>query len=1692
MTTSAPEFFSDELEPEQIERLLQDKRLTPNEVVEGLWHGQVLVRANAARGARFVTELPDPGEAMLRISAKDADAGVRHAIVTAISFGLGSHETAMPVLFDGLLDSGEGIRDTAMQGLERRLLQDKPNVLPFFASALSDVRSAVTAAAAQLLVKAGGHAAIPTLVPLLASDDPRPRRAAYDVLDYLKRDAVPELIGALRNPVSRPLAARLLSGISPVADADRDALLALRAAASQRDHKLFAVVEQVLADMGRPVEVVRVAPANVPITGFFERTLTASELGGAGVESDEVLHALRDGRGHVRQNAANWLAANADRGEADKVLSRLGPVLRDPEVKVRAAVAGALGAIGGAYAVRMLVGGLADPDAPVRAAVVAALATIGVDALGDALEAVRADDPPKVQRTFDGLRKVAAGFGKAAVQPLADALQGDRELTALGREVACLMVGDLGADGEDAVPALLARLSDGNEHVRAAAATALGFIGIEDPIVLEGLARLLADTVPDVRRQAALAAARITGRPLDDRSPAEPRTVAIAGFETEVLPAESGGALAEGAATAGIELLVAKLRDGREVVKQNAARALGTLAGHDGIGAAAQAVAYLLRDGDVAVRKAAVEALQALGHDAMPAAWFLTAGLSDPDDEVRHAVIETLVGLHPDAEPFLIEALRTDTANAERGIFPVWQRIGGRGIDGLITALHDPSALIRLNAARALERLAKEGAANALAELELRLADPVQNVRAAAQAAIDAIQGGKPRPPVVLEPDPVDIDGFFERVLDDAFLADKTAVFGDDAAARLARHMRDGRPYVRANAATVLGHWASPEPVGSALAGLAVLAKDGAIEVRVRALTALGRLVDRSGGEGAADISTYGEVLVAGLGDRFAPVREAASQALSALGERAFPSLAMGLAEVDERALPGITTLLVALGEPALRALPDALSALTPELHTGTLRALLAFPREGLAACRALVEPLAGPGSEPVVREAAVALLDRIDGKDLEPAAAEPVPLPLDGFADGLMTREALSEAVSELRFDLLVRALTDGRDVVRANAALGLEVLGGAHELAWPLLVRALKDHDAEVRVRAAEALGAMAPRRDVAFDLVRRLDDPSPRVVAAAEAALRAFGEFALDALMYALDDRPEIVGRSVLPMIAGLGPKAIDKLVIAQRYDSALVRRNALIGLRLLERDIAKAARIAVVQARLDEDREVRLEALRTLDWIDGVEHVFVREPRVLPSEDFATGPVPIERLKDEAAGYDAVALSELLFDGRRAVRENAAAAHGAIARYHPWLGILLKDGVGAVQVAAAQALQALGMDALPSAQALVGAMLEDEPEVRDAAKASLLGFGKRALPVLVEGLWSPADVARKTVVPFIEAIGKDATPTIIAALDHPSQLVVLNALNVLGRLYAKDPEGAVKGMAKVQALVKNPLPAIIGAAQKCLFRLEGRTPAEFQKDPVPMPIVGFDKGPLAVDTLKAEAPGLDVAWMISAFSDGRPIVRENAARAAGFMPTALKDLLIPLTIALKDGVPEVQVAAAEAFANLRAEDAVAVPALTFALKNATERVKRACLVALDAYGPERVARELVKHLVGREDWMLVTIGKVAARVPEVMVPALGSFARREDESLIARENAVRVLGDLGLKARDAEKALVELLPYMEGMLAAKAAFALGRVARPSKELVQTMQKRLEVDPRPSMHHEIRAAVKSLRRRMPPGAA
>ncbi len=1591
--------------------------------------GREIVRQNAARLVGLVEDPPKRAAMSLAMLLRDGEVEVRQA--AAQTLARRGAVFAAPVgqwLTAALKDPDAEVRDTIVN-LLRAVHEEAPEAI------IEGLRLDPDEAHETILVVVDriGNPAVPTLEKALSNASGLIRMNAAQGLELLAQRGADEAMETLEARLSDPIV--MVRRFSQ------------------------AAIDAIKGGKPRPPRVRE--PDPVAIAGFDERIVEADILESSRHETtaERMVRALNDGRAFVRQNAAVVLGAMVAHGEveAGPTVGLLAVAARDSIWGVRQAAVTALGRVASGEGASLVVTALEDKLKQVREAARIALVGLGSNALPALTE---------------GLPRL---FAPSSLPPEEAARQ-----TVVPVWVELARQAD--AESSAGVIASLANAC-GNESplIRAGALRTLRLVGRERAeAARDAVVRAEADNDELVVREA-----RATRDHLDGKDVLPAAAPALPLPDAMVERALSLDELRAFVSELEVDVVLKATQDGRELVRQNAARLVALL--ENPPKRAAMSLAMLLRDGEADVRRAAAQALSIRGAAfAAPVGYWLAAALKDPDADIRDSVVNVLCAVHEEAPEALIEGLRVDPDDAHDTILVVVDRLANKAVPTLEKALSNASGLIRMNAAQGLELLSKRGADAAIEALESRLTDPIGMVRRFSQAAIDAIKGGKPRPPRVIEPDPIEITDFSVRLLDEEVLA--TAA-GTIAFERLVRALSDGRAWVRANAATLLGLDSAYRDVGP----LAVLAKDGVAVVRARTVTALGRLALRAGG---AIQETAATVVSAALSDRHESVRGASQSALAALGVQATTVLVKRLADVSGPSplLAALVGLFHAIGDEAVASVALALGPNSPELHVGALLVLHSIASAvRLADERDSVEKLAwgdaGTGA-PQVRDAATALLDKIDGKDIAPVALDPIPLPLPGFADGLMAREVLAESAAELRLDLLTHAMSDGRDVVRANAVTGLEVLGSAQQVALPMLVRALRDSSIEVRVRSAEAIATMPPRRDVAFELVNALSDASPRVVSAAEHSLGRFGEFALDAFMYALDDAPNIVGRNVLPMLAQLGEKALDAIVLAQRYDSPLVRRNALTALRLMDKDLVRAVRPAVALSRRDEEREVRLEALRVLEWIDGIEHIMVREPRPLPSASFATEPIALDELASLVAEFDPGILEDLLLDGRRHVRENACTAFGVLGRYHAWLPIRLKDDSADVQVAAATTLLSLGELAVPAAGGLIEALSEDDDELRAVARAALEGLGAQALPALVTALWAPADVVRKTVVPIIEKLGKEATPAIITALDHPSQLVVLNALFVLARLYGQDPDGAVKGMAKVTALTRHTLPAIIGAAQKCLFRLEGRTPAEFQKDAVPMPITGFDKGPLPDEILRANAASLDLAWMISAFSDGRPVVRENAARAAGFMPAVVKDLLGPLTIALKDGVPEVQVAAADAFASLVREDEVAIAALTFALKNATERVKRACMVALDVYGPERVAKVLVNHLVGREDWMLVTIGRVAARMSEVLVPALMAFAKRREASLIARENAVKIIGDLSAKARGVEDDLLTLLPEMEGMLACKAAFAIGRVARPNKVLVEKMLKHLTTDPRPSMHKEVRDAVKAIKRRMPVG--
>ncbi|MFO0746371.1 MAG: HEAT repeat domain-containing protein [Myxococcota bacterium] len=1007
-----------------------------------------------------------------------------------------------------------------------------------------------------------GRPAIPTLGRALKSSSGLVRINAAQTLEVMAKKGAEEVLDILEGMTNDPI---------------KQARVAAALAA-----------DAIKGGKPKPPRVLEIDP--VAIRDFDQRMLDRKVLDEAVADgattAERMVRALRDGRPFVRSNAVTALGAFG--AEGLQALQSIAVVARDSAIEVRRAAATTLGRLAAVdlksddaqHAMALLVTALEDKFEPVREAAKAALAELGAAALPALVEALgRAAVLPR----FEALAKTSALA--ATLDALRGALGNDSSLIRAGALRALRLVGRTNAEALKAE--VEARKGDPDDAVRAEAQATLDHIAGKDvePAAAPPL------PIPDDM------VTTVLSEPL------------LRQYARDVM----------------LEVLLKALQDGRDQVKKNAARTLGFVSSPPKrVGAA---LAILLRDSDAGVREAAVEGLETLGpKNAAPAAFWLAVALNDPEPALRGRVVNLMASLHEEDPSALIECLRVDPEVAPSTIIPVFDVIGGRGVPTLVKALKAPSGLIRINAAMTLEALARRAPTRPGTILEAALADPIKRVRTQAALAMDAIKGGKPRPPKVLEPDPVGIPDFEDHTLDAKAIAphlDKTNL------ERLKRALADGRPWMRANAATALGLM-GPD-AADALARLAVAGKDESIDVRRASMTALGAL-------GLPEKTA--PILVTALADRAASVRKAAREALSGLGEKAFPALALGLATSSVVALEeSLVPLLYAFGDNALQALVHGLDRHTPELHAGALRVLIEFKKDELAPHRDAIDAVAQTG-DPQAKARAVAVLDKIDGKADAPSALEPTPLPLPDFDRTPYSRAQLQDRVDDLRLDLLVHALYDGRDLVRQNAAIGLGLLESAQQTTVKHLLMALKDPSEEVRVAAAEAFGHLKPRRDVAIELVVALDDASPRVVRLAEQALAAYGEFAIDAFMYGLDDEPELVGRAILPMLANLGAKAMDALVLALRYESPLVRRNALIALRLIDKDIARAARPTISLMKRDENRNVRLEVRKTLDYLDDVPlPTDFAEPLVLPTPDFAEATLTVEQLGQAFAGYDA---------------------------------------------------------------------------------------------------------------------------------------------------------------------------------------------------------------------------------------------------------------------------------------------------------------------------------------------------------------------------------------------------------------------------------------------------------------------
>lgn len=687
------------------------------------------------------------------------------------------------------------------------------------------------------------------------------------------------------------------------------------------------------------------------------------------------------------------------------------------------------------------------------------------------------------QPIHDRARAALPQYGSTALSPLMLSLRVADTLTHEQRERLPEILATL---GPSAVPDLLDRLNDPNEHVRAVAASALGRLRAGSAVCR--LATLSTDPSDLVRQSVAEALGEIgcngwppaalrgeRGRwyrlrfwvrkasgPVIDADPDMAVTAALRnGLNDESAGVRAAAAEAIGRLTAKrmpelLPLLVGGTADDDETVRVRATVSLGAVGGDhtDTV----PVLTRLLTDPSPAVRAAAASAFTPLKAKAEPAMPTLVALLEDRDELVREAATATigkLGTLSVAAAATIAEGLESDdtvrrarTAEALGAIGEAAADVAGQ----LAEAAEDENDRVRAKAVEALGKIGEAAAGVAVPRLVRALRDQDDWVIALAAEALGE-------------------------------MGDAAA---DVALPALVRSLAHANPQVRANAAEALGKLGpAARVVVSALEGAAANDPDGAVRrAAVEALAEIGRPRPAS----VAVVRTA-------LADPDPLLREAAVAAFGAWG-------------------------------PVSDAVRAEVVALLDDPNDGVkLRAIRVLPKlagDGADVVEACTRRLAEDDSHEVQAEAARAL------GQLGPAAATAGTALLRAVQTGAAgVRVEAMRAVVMIQpaeaADAFSAGLHDAEAVVRKIASAGWRKADDIPESAVPALVEALHDPDLQVRANAAHAIGRMDPVPADAVPLLAEClgeSDAGLRLNAAL-ALQAATGRAAADALHPLLQD-------------------------------------------------------------------------------------------------------------------------------------------------------------------------------------------------------------------------------------------------------------------------------------------------------------------------------------------------------------------------------------------------------------------------------------------------------------------------------------------------------------------------------------------------------------------------------------------
>jgi HEAT repeat protein len=783
-----------------------------------------------------------------------------------------------------------------------------------------------------------------------------------------------------------------------------------------------------------------------------------------------------------------------------------------------------------------------------------------------------------------------------------------------------------------------------------------------------------------------------------------------------------------------VRTLIGALQDSDALIRRAAATALGEI--HQEPTDVLPALVRLLQDSDQQVREHAAIAMAKIGLPAVPFLIQLLdrtsvpadpsqplASLQREDARLADLAAVSLAQIGPPAVSSLIEAVRNQKGNAASYARFIVRATGKRAYPSLLTALNDKNPDVHSFAAEMLIHI--PGDARAIPMLNRLLRSTEEHLRRDAAYALAAIgqEGDQALVAALQDPNPeVRFQACRSLERDDA---DPFVV------SALAQAVKDPSVEVRQEAVRVL-HNIGPS-AKSAVPALTAALSDPEAAVREGAASALGYF----GGVAAESVPA----LIAAISDPDEDVRRSAIEALASMGTRGTESIpALTRALQDESMVYSAATTLGELGKPAQSAIPALRKAVKgPQgRRREVLYALGELKAQDDSSVAVLMEALTDP--DPYVNLAAASSLAKIG-----PAASRAVPALIHALEQkNMFGHSAVIEALVSIgpaAAPDLLKALAEGNEALRADAARALAGAAKANARVLAGLVKALSDPSADVRISVAKSLGEMGWTSEEAITaLVGLLRDGVLSVRVAAANALAAIGEKAVaarPALFEMLQDADKSVRDAALDALPKLGvqPKEMALLLTPLLASpNAAVRRD--ISAMLVR--LGQVAVPVLEAASKDANSILRKEASAAL-----------RKLALLADPVTAS----IQQLKDVDPGVreqGAVRLRQL---GARAMRAGPALVRA------------LKDNDIKVRTAAAESLVEIGVDISAIARELNAILWESYvqrifaetlPDLIEVVRPSELMAGRiENLPALS---WPPPRFSAWQVLPK-EMIGPD---------------------------------------------------------------------------------------------------------------------------------------------------------------------------------------------------------------------------------------------------------------------------------------------------------------------------------------------